>query len=80
MEEKEKQEKRIEIVKKQREAWASIHRTTTENPDSITIGSATKGAQLKIYGDFSKPEEFKKKIDAAKEVRDYAQANIEINI
>jgi len=52
----------------------------TVNPDSITIGSATKGAQVKVYGDFSKPEEFKKKIDAAKEVKEYAQANLSVNI
>ncbi len=58
----------------------SISQHVTENPDSITIGSATKGSQLKIYGDFSRPEEFKKKIDAAKEIRDYAQANISVNI
>ncbi len=58
----------------------SIQKQITENPDSITIGSATKGSQLKIYGDFSKPEEFKKKIDSAKEVREYAKANLSIII
>jgi len=51
-----------------------------ENPDSIDIGSASKGGKIKIYGDFNKPEEFKKKIDAAKEVKAYANANLAVNI
>ena len=58
----------------------SVQKHVTENPDSITIGSATKGSQVKIYGDFSHPEEFKKKIDDAKEVKEYAKANIAVNI
>ncbi len=57
-----------------------IHKNVTENPDSIAIGSASKGSLVKIYGDFSKPEEFKKKIDDAKEVQKYAQANLAVNI
>ena len=48
----------------------------TENPDSINIGSASKQGAIKVYGDFNKPEEFKKKIDSAKEVMDYARANL----
>lgn len=48
--------------------------------DSITIGSATKGGALKIYGNFSNMAEFKKKIDNAAEVQKYANANISINI
>lgn len=34
----------------------------------------------KISGDFNDPEAFKKKIDSAKEVREYANANISVNI
>jgi len=55
----------------------SIQRIVTENPDSITIGSATKGAQIKVYGNFDKLDEFLGKIDRAREIRDYA--NKELN-
>ena len=50
----------------------SIQKVITENPDSITIGSATKGAQLKVYGNFDDLEKFKSKVDNARAVRDYA--------
>ena len=58
----------------------SVHKHITENPDSIEIGTPSKGGAIKVYGNFSNKEEFKKKIDAAKEVREYAQANLAINI
>lgn len=51
----------------------STQKIITENPDSITIGSATKGAQLKVYGDFNDLEAFKKKVDNARAVKDYAE-------
>ena len=54
------------------EVTESIQKIVTENPDSITIGSATKGAQLKVYGNFEDLEAFKKKVDCARAVRDYA--------
>lgn len=44
----------------------------TENPDSIELGTPSKGVKKKIYGDFSKPEEFKDKIDNAKDIEQYA--------
>lgn len=50
----------------------NVQKIITENPDSITIGSATKGAQIKIYGNFDDLDAFKKKIDAARASRDYA--------
>ena len=58
----------------------SIQKQIVENPDSIAIGSASKGSLVKIYGDFAKPEEFKKKIDNAKEVKEYASAKLAVNI
>ena len=58
----------------------SIQKIVTENPDSITIGSATKGAQIKVYGDFAKPEEFKVKINNAKEIKRYANENLMVNV
>jgi len=58
----------------------TINKQKTENPDSIEIGTPSKGGAIKIYGNFSNAEEFKKKIDSAKEVREYAQANLSVNI
>ena len=48
-----------------------VHKHINENPDSITRGTPSKGAEIKVYGDYSKPEEFKSKIDNAIEVRKY---------
>ena len=56
------------------------HITVNENPDSIEIGTPSKGGAIKIYGNFDNKEAFKKRIDAAKEVREYANANLAINI
>jgi hypothetical protein len=56
----------------------SIQTIRTENADSIEIGTAGKGGAVKIYGDFSKPEDFKAKITNAAEVRKFAQANIQM--
>ena len=58
----------------------SIHQHTNENPDSIEIGTPSKGGAIKVYGNFADKEAFKKKIDAAKELREYAQANISVNV
>ncbi len=58
----------------------SIQKIVNENPDSIEIGTPSKGGSIKIYGNFADKEAFKKKIDAAKEIRSYAQANISVNI
>ena len=58
----------------------SIQKKIIENPDSIELGTPSKGGAIKLYGDFNKPEEFKKKIDKAKEVKEYAQANLAVNI
>ena len=58
----------------------SIQKHVTENPDSIEIGTPSKGGAIKIYGNFDDKEAFKKKIDAAKEVKEYANANIAVNI
>ncbi len=57
----------------------SIQKHVTENPDSIEIGTPSKGGAIKIYGNFDDKEAFKKKIDAAKEVKEYANANIAVN-
>jgi len=58
----------------------SIQKHVTENPDSIEIGTPSKGGAIKVYGNFADVEAFKKKIDAAAEVKKYANAKIAINI
>ena len=54
------------------------HKEAEKLQDSIEIGTAGKGGAIKVYGDFSKPEEFKAKIDNAIKLRIYAQQNIGI--
>lgn len=44
-----------------------------ELPDSIEIGTPSRGGAIKCYGNYQKPEEFKAKIDNAVLVREYAQ-------
>lgn len=44
--------------------------------DSITIGSASKGGQVKIYHDFSDPEGFKDKIMKAADVAEFAKQKL----
>jgi len=58
----------------------SIQRQINDNPDSLEIGTPAKGGATKIYGNFSDEESFKKKIDAAKKVKEYANANLAVNI
>jgi hypothetical protein len=50
----------------------SIQKIITENPDSIEIGTPSKGGAIKVYGNFNDLEAFKAKIDAAKAAREYA--------
>ncbi len=50
----------------------------TENKDSFNIGSASKGGAIKFYCDFNNLEECKKKLDNAKELRDYANLKLEM--
>jgi hypothetical protein len=53
-----------------------ITRQINDNPDSLEIGTPSKGGAIKIYGDFSKPDEFKAKIQKAKEVKEEAQKTL----
>ena len=48
----------------------------TENPDSLEIGTPSKGGAIKVYGNFSDKEIFKTKIDNALELRSYANSKI----
>ena len=56
----------------------SIQKHVTENPDSLEIGTPSKGGAVKIYGNFANEEDFKKKIDVAIEVKKYAEANLSV--
>ena len=51
-----------------------------EDHDSLVIGTPGSGGAIKVYGDFNKPDLFKKKIDNAIEVRKYATAKIAVNV
>ncbi len=50
--------------------------TVDLEPDSLEIGTPAKGGGVKVYGSFSRLEEFKAKIDAALEARAYAQQKL----
>jgi len=58
----------------------SITKIVNENNDKLEIGTPAKGGAVRVSGDFNKPDEFKKKVDNALEVRNYANAKIAINI
>ncbi len=51
-----------------------------ENIDSIECGSPTKEGKLKVYFNSDDVEGAKKKVDNAKLIRDYAMANVAVNI
>jgi hypothetical protein len=52
----------------------TIQRYINDNPDSLEIGTPSKGGAVKVYGNFDNPEGFKAKIDNAMQVRAHAQA------
>jgi len=58
----------------------TIQKVINDNPDSLEIGTPSKGGAVKMYGNFADEESFKKKIDAAKKVKEYANANLAVNI
>ncbi|MCK9602981.1 MAG: hypothetical protein M0R66_01160 [Candidatus Omnitrophica bacterium] len=47
------------------------------NPDSIEIGSPSKGGVIKVYGNYARADEFKKKIEAAAALRKQANELIQ---
>ena len=49
-----------------------IHENKENRPDSITIGTPSKGGEVKIYFNAAKPEEINALIDAAMVARSYA--------
>ena len=51
-----------------------------ENTDSLEIGAPTKEGKLKVYFNADDVEGSKKRVDNAKIIRDYANANMAVNI
>lgn len=54
----------------------TITKVINDNPDSIEIGTPGKSGTVKVYGDFSKPEEFEQKIRNARALREYANEQL----
>lgn len=61
-------------------AYETVQKNVNENPDSIEIGTASKGGGIKVYGNFDDIEAFKKKILNAKQVMEYARANLSVSL
>jgi hypothetical protein len=55
---------------------AQLHVMRSENACSIEIGTPSKGGALKVYFDPENLEDAKKRVDAAAEVRKYAQLKL----
>jgi len=53
-------------------------RVINDNPDSIEIGTPSKGGAVKIYGNFEDKAAFEAKIRNAKEVRQFARTQLEM--
>ena len=56
------------------ETTIALHRN--ENPDSIEIGTPSKGGAIKVYGDYTNPESFRVKIDNALAIREYLNSKL----
>ena len=54
----------------------NITKVITENPDSVEIGTPSKGGCIKIYGNFADKKAFNAKIDNAALVRTHAQEKL----
>ena len=57
----------------------NVH-TDPKLQDSLEIGSSTKGGVIKVYGDFSNPEQFKLKLEQALQLKAYANSQLYGNI
>jgi hypothetical protein len=54
-----------------------IHENKDERKDSVTIGTPSKGGEVKIYFSAARPEEINALIDNAFAARKYAQGKME---
>jgi hypothetical protein len=55
-----------------------VNKHINDNPDSLDMGTAGKGGNIKVYGNFNEPEVFKEKIRKAIEVRKFANDTISL--
>ena len=62
----------IAVVKSSGTNSDCIHKNINENPDSLEIGTPSKGGAIKVYHNYDDPEGFLIKILNAKSVRDEA--------
>jgi hypothetical protein len=53
------------------------HRDVDKFQDSLEIGTAGKGGNIKVYGDFNQPDIFRNKIDEAIKLRQYVNTKID---
>lgn len=74
MEERSRQAGKERKVMKMQE---QIQRIINDNPDSIEIGTPGKNGTIKVYGNYSDVDAFKKKIDNAVIVRSHAQEKLQ---
>jgi hypothetical protein len=54
----------------------NITKHINENPDSIEIGTPSKGGAIKVYGNFAELESFQTKIDNAIKLRAYTNEKL----
>jgi len=64
------------LEEKQEAQNEAVCRTIASNPDSIEVGTPSKGGAVKLYGDFARPESFKLKIKNARELREIASREL----
>ena len=57
----------------------TITRHINDNPDSLEIGTPSKGGAIKIYGNANDLEAFERKVDAMIELRRHAQKSGDFN-
>lgn len=60
-------------------AVEALRELLDDNHDSLTISTPAKGGEIKCYMNYSHPEECRKKLDNAFDVRAYAQNKIDKN-
>ena len=52
------------------------HESVNKSPDSLEIGTPGRGGVIKVYGDFSNPEQFKLKFEQAIQLKAYANSRL----
>lgn len=73
-----KNDVKVDIKETVEHIHSGKHTVQNDNPDSIEIGTPSKGGALKVYGNFSDVEGFKDKIRNAKTVREFAKTELEM--